>query len=170
MLTIKGWLIYGHPLFLDQVERLTAAVEKERTRDPKNYLRSSNTKLLASIYKLAFEQIPDDPSLPIYRQGVTLGADRKHWFRAKFGGQRFRLFFRYRTNPNIIIYVWVNDRQTLRQYGAKTDAYAVFQSMLAKGKPPDRWDALIEACRTEAVQARLAKLEKDAASKDAEPD
>jgi toxin YhaV len=169
MLTIKGWLIYGHPLLLEQVERLTAAVEKERTRDPRNYLRSANTKLLAGIYKLAFEQIPDDPSLPIYRQGETLGADRKHWFRAKFGGQRFRLYFRYRANPNIILYVWVNDRDTVRQYGAKTDAYAIFQSMLAKGHPPDRWDALIDACRSAEAEARLANFEKDAVkSKDAD--
>ena len=34
---------------------------------------------------------------PEYRQGGTLGDDRKHWFRAKFL-QQYRLFFRYRAS------------------------------------------------------------------------
>jgi len=77
--------------------------------------------------------------------GGTLGPDRKHWFRAKFGGGRFRLFFRYSTSAKIIIFAWVNDRDTLRTYGAKSDAYAVFAKMLDSGNPPEDWNALISA-------------------------
>ena len=47
------------------------------------------------VLKVAFEDIPSDPTRDIYRQGGTLGEEYKHWFRAKFL-QRFRLFFRYR--------------------------------------------------------------------------
>ena len=102
--------------------------------------------MLAAIRKLVFEVIPVDPSRPEFRQGGTLGRERKHWFRAKFGNGRFRLFFRYSTAAKIIIFAWVNDSNTLRTYGSKSDAYAVFKSMLDKGNPPEDWDALLEAC------------------------
>ena len=43
----------------------------------------------------------------------------------------------------IIIFAWVNDANTLRTYGSKSDAYAVYKSMLDKGNPPEDWAALI---------------------------
>jgi toxin YhaV len=145
MIMVNGWALYAHPLFLDQLERLTKAVEKAKQKNPKDYQKSANAKLLAAIRKLTFENIPVDPARPEYRQGGTLGAKHKHWFRAKFASGRFRLFFRYSSSANIIIYAWVNDRDTLRSYGAKSDAYAVFKGMLDKGNPPDDWDVLMEA-------------------------
>jgi toxin YhaV len=72
-----------------------------------------------------------------------LGPSRKHWFRAKFGGGRFRLFFRYSSSAKIIVYAWVNDNETLRTYGAKSDAYAVFKAMLDRGNPPEDWAELL---------------------------
>lgn len=140
--------MYAHPLFLDQLERLTAAVERKAKKDPKGYRAAADTKLLAALHKLAFEVIPADPTRPDYRQGSTLGPDRKHWFRAKFGGGRLRLFFRYSSSARIIVYAWVNDSSTLRTYGAKSDAYAVFKSMLDKGNPPEDWAALLVASET----------------------
>jgi toxin YhaV len=155
MLNAHGWQLFAHPLFLDQLERLAAAVEKAKRKDPKAYQRTANAKLLAAIAQLIFDQIPHDPSRPDYRQGSTLGDDRKHWFRAKFGGGRFRLFFRYDSKAKIIIYAWVNDQDTLRTYGSKTDAYAVFRSMLDKGDPPDTWPALLAAAQTPDAVRRL---------------
>jgi toxin YhaV len=143
MITVNGWTLYAHPLFLEQLEKLTAAVEKAKKKGPKGYHSTANAKLLAAMRKLMFEAIPVDPTRPEYRQGGTLGASRKHWFRAKFGGGRFRLFFRYSTSAKIIIYAWVNDAQTLRTYGSKSDAYAVFKAMLDRGNPPEDWAALI---------------------------
>jgi toxin YhaV len=143
MITVNGWALYAHPLFLEQTEKLTKAVEKAKKKNPKDYQKSANVKLLAAIRKLAFEDIPVDPARPEYRQGGTLGQKRKYWFRAKFASGRFRLFFRYSSSAKIIVYAWVNDRDTLRTYGSKSDAYAVFKSMLDKGNPPDDWGALI---------------------------
>jgi toxin YhaV len=57
---------------------------------------------------------------------------------------RYRLFFQFRSDAKTIIYAWLNDEATLRKEGAKTDVYAVFESMLAKGKPPTTWDELIK--------------------------
>ncbi|MBN9505149.1 MAG: type II toxin-antitoxin system YhaV family toxin [Altererythrobacter sp.] len=43
---------------------------------------------MEALRQLVFELIPQDPPRPDYRQGGTLGDDRKHWFRDKFGGGR----------------------------------------------------------------------------------
>ena len=146
MITVNGWTLYAHPLFVEQLDALIAAVEKAQGKDPKGYGSTANAKLLAAVRKLMFEVIPVDPTRPEFRQGGTLGASRKHWFRAKFGGGRFRLFFRYSSSAKIIIFAWVNNRDTLRTYGSKTDAYAVFKGMLDHGNPPEDWDALLKGC------------------------
>lgn len=39
----------------------------------------------------------------------------------------------------------MNDEQTLRTYGSRDDAYAVFGAMLSNGNPPDSWAALLAA-------------------------
>jgi toxin YhaV len=155
MMVVNGWQLFAHPLFLDQFETLGAAVARLREKDPRGWRRSANAKLLAALRQLVFEVIPQDPTRPEYRQGGTPGDDRKHWFRAKFGGGRFRLFFRYSTSAKVIVFAWVNDETTLRTYGSKSDAYAVFRKMLDKGNPPDDWAALLRAESESDVQARL---------------
>jgi toxin YhaV len=143
----NGWHLFAHPLFLAQLEKPTVAVEKLQQSDPVDYQKTANAKLLAALRQLVFETIPSDPTRADYRQGGTLGSDRKHWFRAKFGNGRFRLFFRFDSKAKIIIFAWVNDETTLRTYGSKTDAYAVFRKMLDEGNPPDSWSALLDASK-----------------------
>ena len=155
MVVVQGWDLFAHPLLLDQLDKLVAAVARERVKKPKTYQSGANAKLLVALRRLIFEVIPEDPARAEYRQGTTLGADRKHWFRAKFGGGRFRLFFRYDSRSRIIVYAWVNDETTLRTYGSKTDAYAVFRGMLDKDTPPDSWDALLKAASNEPAVQRL---------------
>ncbi|MFT8550085.1 type II toxin-antitoxin system YhaV family toxin [Acetobacter okinawensis] len=157
MLTINGWTILAHPLFLDQLEKLTATVEALKARKPDEYQRNASTKLLAALNKLVFQTIPADPSATVYRQGSTLGEAHKHWFRSKFGNGRFRLFFRYNTTAKVIIFAWVNDETTLRTYGAKTDAYKGFKRMLEDGNPPDDWAALHKAASEQVAVDRLEK-------------
>jgi toxin YhaV len=142
-LVINGWNIFVHPLFLQQVEELTTQVEQLRQKYPKDYQKKNAAKRLGAIAKLAFEVIPEDPSRSEYRQGNTLGASYKHWFRAKFF-QQYRLFFRYHLESKIIIFAWVNDERSKRAYESNTDAYRVFRKMLEGGYPPDDWDALLK--------------------------
>jgi len=155
MVVVNGWQLLAHPLFLDQVDKLEATVARLREMDPSGWRKSANTKLLAALRQLLFDTIPQNPARPEYRQGGTLGDDRKHWFRAKFGGGRFRLFFRYSTSAKIIVFAWVNDENTLRTYGSKSDAYAVFRKMLDKGNPPDDWAALLTAASEAEARERL---------------
>ena len=156
MVAVQGWDLFAHPLLLDQLEKLVAAVERERVKRPKTYRSGANAKLLAALRRLIFQVVPEDPTRAEYRQGTTLGADGRHWFRAKFGGGRFRLFFRYDSKSRIVVYAWVNDETTLRTYGAKTDAYAVFRGMLDKDTPPDDWVTLLKAAKAEVAVERLS--------------
>lgn len=155
--TIDGWTLLAHPCFLDQVERLLGAVEDAARRDPDRYEHSADFKVLAAIGSLAFDVIPQDPARREYRHGGTLDGGYRHWFRARFGNGRFRLFFRYRADARIIVYAWVNDAETLRTYGSDTDAYAVFARMLGTDHRPDDWDALVAQANEEKTRARTAR-------------
>lgn len=146
-----------HPAFLAQLEQLLAAVEAERKRSSGESL-SANAKLLAAVARLIFDEIPRDPGRKEFRQGHTLGEARKHWHRVKFGGGRFRLFFRFRTDVRLILYAWMNDESTLRTYGSRRDAYAVFRRMLDGGNPPDDWERLLAASTSDDALARASRI------------
>ena len=159
---VNGWTIYAHPLFLDQLEVIIAAAEKARKKDPAGYKKKRAAKLLAAVLKVAFDDIPSDPTRDIYRQGGTLGDDYKHWFRAKFL-QQFRLFFRYQQSADvkIIVLAWVNDDSTLRAYESASDAYAVFRKMLDRGNPADTWKELLAAASQPAAKHRLSRATRE---------
>jgi toxin YhaV len=148
MLTFNGWTVYFHPLFEDQLKRLIGVVAGKAAKDPGGYLSSGHAKLLATILKMCRQDIPNDPTSRAYLQGNTLGIPYRQWRRAKFGSGRFRLFFWYLTEgkSKFLIYVWFNDDDTLRAYGSKTDAYAVFRRMLQDGNPPNTWEELKASC------------------------
>lgn len=131
----SGWTIYLHPFFQQQLEKLTAQVEALQIKDPALYKEQPATKLLATINRYIREIIPRDPNAAEFRQGNTLGADNRHWFRAKFH-ERYRLFYRFSSKEKVIVYAWVNDESTLRKAGSKTDPYTVFRAMLDAGNPP----------------------------------
>jgi toxin YhaV len=95
---------------------------------------------------IVLKEIPNNPASEAYRQGRTLGGANRNWQRAKFH-QRFRLFFRFSSKHRVIIYAWLNDEDTLRMSGARTDPYVVFRAMLSRGEPPSDWDALLDECR-----------------------
>lgn len=154
-LVINGWEIHAHPLFLDQLEDLVSSVTAAQKKDPSGYRKTRVAKVLAAVLKVAFEVVPDDPARSEYRQGDTLGNAHRHWFRVKFL-QQYRLFFRDREadGRRVIVLAWVNDDRTLRAYGSRSDAYAVFRRMLRQGNPPDDWDALATAANAEDDRLR----------------
>ena len=145
-LSIHGWTIFAHPLFLAQIEALVQQVEGIKKKDPRGYAKKNATKRLTAITKLAFDVIPQDPARPEYRQGDTLGDEYKHWFRAKFF-QQYRLFFRYHAVSKVIVFAWDDD--TKRAYESSDDAYRVFRKMLESGHPPDDWNQLLAGARAE---------------------
>ncbi|STE73301.1 toxin of the SohB(PrlF)-YhaV toxin-antitoxin system [Escherichia coli] len=130
---VNGWALYAHPCFQETYDALVAEVETLKGKDPENYQRKAATKLLAVVHKVIEEHITVNPSSPAFRHGKSLGSGKnKDWSRVKFGAGRYRLFFRYSEKEKVIILGWMNDENTLRTYGKKTDAYTVFSKMLKK--------------------------------------
>jgi toxin YhaV len=133
-------------------------VETLQAKDPPRYKEQSATKLLTTMNRHMREIIPRDPHAAEFRQGNTLGADNCQWFRAKFH-ERYRLFFRFSSKEKVIVYAWVNDENTLRKAGSRTDPYAVFRAMLNAGNPPSTMAELLavstrlEAARSSRQQA-----------------
>ncbi len=58
MLVVDGWRIFAHPLFLDQIEKPTAAVTHAKAKDPTGFQKTANAKALAALRELVFETIP----------------------------------------------------------------------------------------------------------------
>jgi len=139
-----GWALLFHQCILRQLQTLQAAAARAERNDPQNADRNANVKLFRALSQLILETVPSDPTRDDYRQGNTLGPAYRHWRRAKVG-RRFRLFFRYDSRAKTIVFAWVNDAQTLRSAGSKSDPYATFAKMLERGNPPDDWDSLIAA-------------------------
>lgn len=142
-----GWTLLFHDGLIDQLRRLQAA-ERARRGDPRGAEGNANVKLFRALSHLILEAVPADPARDDYRQGNTLGGAYRHWRRAKIG-RRFRLFFRYDSKARVIVYAWVNDEQTLRAAGSRSDPYAVFERMLDRGHPPDDWAKLMAACHAD---------------------
>lgn len=151
ILVAHGWRIAAHPLLLDQLSRLTDAAERESAGGP-------NQKLLAHVLDLLIERIPRDPGSPHFRHGGSLDGEGREWFRGKTGAGRYRLFYRFSSRERLIVYAWINDEDSLRSRGARSDVYAVFAKMLQQGNPPSTWQALVEAASSSTDQVRLQRL------------
>ncbi|PWR18685.1 type II toxin-antitoxin system YhaV family toxin [Zavarzinia compransoris] len=141
-----GWTLLFHDAVVEQLRRLEAAARRAAAADPAAADGNANVKLLRALSHLILDVVPADPGRDEFRQGNTLGPTHRHWRRAKIG-RRFRLFFRYDSRAKVIVYAWVNDADTLRSAGGRSDPYAVFERMLARGNPPDDWAALLKASR-----------------------
>ena len=109
-----GWTLLFHECLVDQLRKLETAVARTQRKDPMGFASNANVKLFDALSDLILTIVPGDPHREEYRQGNTMGADYRHWRRAKIG-RRFSLFFRFDSRSRIIIYAWVNDANTLRR-------------------------------------------------------
>jgi toxin YhaV len=143
-----GWTLLFHEGLIEQLRKLQAAADRAERKDPQGFESNANVKLFRALSHLIMDVVPSDPARDEFRQGNTLGPEHRHWRRAKIG-RRFRLFFRYDSKARLIVFAWVNDEQTLRSAGSKSDPYAVFGKMLGRGDPPDDWTALLAASQAD---------------------
>ena len=143
---VNGWRIFIHPLLDEQLDALNVKVHRAFMKSGATSKVPRARKILERIFCLMQSEIPQSPNNPIYRLGSSLGDLEKVWFRAKMFGQ-YRLFFRFDSAAKIIVYVWVNDEESLRAYGSKTDAYALFKRMLHSGYPPGSFEELLQQSR-----------------------
>ena len=142
---INGWQLYYFRTFAAVLDELESEVSALAAGDRRGYKAHPRTRLLASVYKAITERVPAGPDHPEFRLSKTLGSAYRNWRRVKKGlPERYRLFFRFASNPvKLIVYVWFNDEDTLRKARSKTDVYETFRRMLARGEVPDSVDHLL---------------------------
>jgi toxin YhaV len=138
----QGWKLRRSKVFAEALDALEQEVARLAEADPAGYITHPKTKLFIRISDLILDEIPLNPNAPEYGLGNTPGPSRRHWRRAKFL-QRFRLFYRFESASRTIVYAWMNDENTLRKAGSRSDPYAVFLRRLDRGEPPDDWKALL---------------------------
>jgi len=157
----NGWTIRAHALVLDQFEAWIVEAEADHRRQVAagsgEAVRPGRAaKLAVSLRKLMLADVPANPLDARYRHG---GTERipLHFFRAKFGNGRYRLFYQAKREHGRILFAWVNSDRTLRTYGSKADAYAVFRKMLDNKVVPQTWDELDRAIG-QAETTRLREM------------
>jgi toxin YhaV len=143
---VNGWNLYQFTPFSEQIKELTRHVMELSKNDPHGYRQHPKTKLLASVFHSMKTTVPANPDDPVFRLGSTLGKQHTHWRRVKKGlPQRYRLFFRFSSTPiRVIIYAYLNDENTLRKEGSKTDVYEVFRRKLERGEVPSSINELLQ--------------------------
>lgn len=132
-----GWTFLLWADFDARWTSLIAAVATLRASDPSGYTRAPEARMLKALIEIMRDRIARDPNAADARLRADLGA----WRRIKFFG-RFRLFYRFDSATRTVILTWLNDEDTLRKAGVRTDPYVVFAGMLARGVVPSGWAEL----------------------------
>lgn len=148
-----GWTLLFHESMVEQLRKLRASPELANQSALQGFKGNANVQLFRALSHVMLDIVPSDPSGDAYSLSNVQGPAYRHWRRAKIG-RRFRLFFRYDSKAKAIVYAWVNDEQTLRSAGSKSDPYAVFEKMLGRGNPPDDWAALVAASQADWVASK----------------
>ena len=137
------WQRYYFPLLHRRLHILYRTVLHLREKDPDTYKSHPTAKLFASVIR-AMDDTAQDPTLPKFELGKTLGPEHTAWRRIKqLLPPRYRLFFRFSSQERQVIFVWLNDERTLRKKGSSSDVYNVFKRMLEKGDVPSNLKELL---------------------------
>ena len=131
MTTKNNYLLKAHEMFFQRTVALSNEVEALSKKLSLEELKQHETVTLANrVYKATLETIPENPDHPSYR----LKADLKKYRRYKQGLGRYRLFFAFSHTPTIILYLYLNDRTSLRKEGDRNDPYERFGNFVRQGK------------------------------------
>jgi len=119
-----NYLLKFHRFYAQKVEILKAEVQRLKySLDRETFLQHPDVKLANRLRKATKEIIPENPDKKEY----YLHGPLKKYRRYKQGLQRYRLFFTYSSKPPIILYLYINDKSSLRKEGDKNDPYKIFK-------------------------------------------
>ncbi|GFO69937.1 toxin YhaV [Geomonas limicola] len=124
-----------HAAFEMVLDELVAVVAKEKQRDPENYRKSPQTRLLARIYRAIRQEIPGDPLHASYYQGRSEGHSYQQWKRAK-PCDKYRLFFKYLKDGDLVVFTWITSDISAAKYRSHMDAHRAFRQELALERQP----------------------------------
>ncbi len=126
-----NYLLKAHEIFFQRTVAFNDAVKALSEKLSHEELRAHDTvKLAKRVYTATLETIPQNPNDPDY----YLRGDLKQYRRYKRGLDRYRLFFAFSMTPRIILYLYLNDRTTLRKEGDKRDPYEIFKGFVRQGR------------------------------------
>ena len=131
-MTVKNnYLLKAHEIFFQRARALNDVVKTLSKKLSDEELKQHETvKLAKRVYMATLEVIPQNPNDPAY----YLKDDLKKYRRYKQGLERYRLFFAFSTTPKIILYLYLNDQDTLRKEGSKHDPYEIFRGFVRQGR------------------------------------
>jgi toxin YhaV len=115
-----------HAAFDLVLDELVAVVAKERQRDPANYKRSPQTRLLAKIYRAIKQEVPGDPQHASYYQGAGEGYGLTQWKRAK-PGAKYRMFFKHLKDEDLIVFTWIGSDLSPEKYRSQMEAFRAYR-------------------------------------------
>lgn len=143
---VTSWNLYYFKLFADILNALEIEVTRLKSEKPfEEYRRHPKTLLLKSVFEQISVEVPKNPNDKKFFLGNTIGKNNADWRRVKKGlPQRYRLFFKFLSAKQLVIYAWLNDENTYRKDGSKTDVYVVFGNMLKAGIVPSNIDELMK--------------------------
>lgn len=75
----RGWTLLFYDGAIEQLSRLSAAVQRARQSNPDGYDANASVKLFRAVTRWMFDEIPGDPARDDYSQGKTSGAARRLW-------------------------------------------------------------------------------------------
>ena len=121
------YLLKCHELYRFRVNSLKQEILKLKSSlDRETFLQHPEVKFAARLKRATEEIIPEDPNKKEYQ----LRDDLKKYRRYKQGLKRYRLFFAFASKPPVILYLYVNDKSSLRKDGDKNDPYVLFSKFV----------------------------------------
>ena len=121
----NGWQILFNEPFTTAYGDLSASL------NPKEFKQHPDIKLFSALYKVIYEVVPGDPNHPDFR----LDGQLRKFRRVKGRGlpARFRLFFIFMESTKTIVFLYMNDRRSLRKAGDPRDPYGKFSRLVQQG-------------------------------------
>jgi toxin YhaV len=148
-LNAHGWTILFYTDFRIQWETLTDRAIKLKFRlSPEDFVCHPDVKLLKAIDAGMRDKVALDP----FASHFALRKPLQKYGRLKKMGlpQRYRLFFRAFDDQKVIVILWLGFP---RKEGDRQDCYAVFSKMVANGKLPQSYEALLAECDASTISS-----------------
>ncbi len=125
------YLLKCHKHYTFRINSLKQEIRKLKSSlDREAFLQHPEVKFASRLKQATEEIIPEDPNKREYQ----LRDDLKKYRRYKRGLQRYRLFFAFASKPPVILYLYINDKSSLRKDGDKNDPYAIFSKLVEQKK------------------------------------
>lgn len=125
------YLLKCHKLYSGTVDGLKEEIKKLKLSiSTEEFRQHPDVKFAERLRRATKEVIPEEPDKKEYQ----LHGPLKKYRRYKQGLQRYRLFFTFSSRPPIILYLYVNDKSSLRKEGDKNDPYEIFTKWVNQKK------------------------------------